>query len=308
MFRVLVAGVLDAEAERKLAAAAQIVRPPGLAEPQLASAVADCDAMVARTEVAVTRAVLAAGRRLRVVGVAGVGVDRVDTSAAAELGIRVLHVPAASSDAVAEFTVALMLQLLRPIPRLAEAYRSGRFHEARRAAHGDELRELTIGIVGMGRIGSRVGRICRAGIGATVLYNDVVDVGPLGYEATSVEKRDLWAAADVITLHVPLTDATRRLIDASVLSRVRPSALLVNTARGAVVDTDALTAALRERRLAAAALDVTDPEPLPPEHPLFSLEHCLLTPHVAARTRGGLRRMFEVVDDVLRCLRGEAAP
>jgi D-3-phosphoglycerate dehydrogenase len=304
MFKVLLAGALDPESEARLEAATHVVRAPaGGDERTLCELIADCDGLVARTETRVTRLVLSAGRRLRVVGIAGVGLEHVDVAAAEELGISVLNVPAAASDAVAEFTVALMLQLLRPIPRLARAYRDGNFRAARQAPHGRELRQLTVGIVGMGRIGSRVARICAAGCGARVLYNDIVEVGPFAYPAQAVDKATIWSQGDIVSLHVPLTDKTRGLVNAEVLARFRPSALLINTARGAVLDTAALTTALQAGRIAGAALDVTAPEPLPPVHPLFACENCILTPHVAARTFGGLRRMFGVVDAVLDSLR-----
>ena len=154
----------------------------------------------------------------------------------------------------------------------------------------------------MGRIGSRVGRICAAGCGARVLYNDIIDVGPLAYPAQAVDKPTIWSQSDIVTLHVPLTDQTRGLVNAEVLAQFRPTAFLVNTARGAIVDTGALTAALQTGRLGGAALDVTFPEPLPPDDPLFACDNCILTPHVAARTIGGLQRMFGVVDDVLAYL------
>lgn len=303
-FRVLVPLPLDAAAEARLAAEAEIVRCDA-GEEAICRAIVDCDALVARTHLPVTRRILEAGGRLRVVGVAGVGLDNVDERAAAERGIAVLHTPAASSDAVAELTVAFMLLWQRPIPRLADAYRNGRFRQAREAPHGRELRELTIGIVGMGRIGARVGRICAAGLGARVIYNDILPVGPFDFAASPVEKDSLWREADVVTLHVPLTDATRGLIDARILARLRTGALLINTSRGAVVDTPALLAALRSGRM-SAALDVADPEPLPPDHPLLNLPNCVVTPHIAARTEGGLRRMFDVVDQVAAFLRDRA--
>ena len=301
-FKVLLAERLDGDSERRLEAGAVVVRPSASDEETLCTAIVDCDALVARTHTRVTRSLLAAGKRLRVVGVAGVGLDRVDVAAATELGVTVLHTPAAASDAVAEFTVALMLQLQRPVPRLANAYSRGQFREVRDETHGSELRELTIGIVGMGRIGSRVGRICSAGLGAKVLYNDIVEIGPLPFGASAVDKPTLWAESDIVTLHVPATDLTRGVVDTNVLAQMRRSAYLINTARGAVVDTAALTAALEQGGIAGAALDVVEPEPLPREYPLFALENCILTPHIASRTHGGLRRMCAVVDDVLAFL------
>ncbi|MEW6200027.1 MAG: NAD(P)-dependent oxidoreductase [Planctomycetota bacterium] len=304
MHRILLVGRLEPDAEQRLAAAAQVVRAPSADEATLVRLIADCDALIVRTHTRVNRELLAAGRRLRVVGVAGVGTDLVDTAAAEALGIHLVNTPGAATAAVADLTLALILLLLRPVPRLAAAYQRGEFWAARAQPHGPELCELTVGIVGMGRIGSRVGRICAAGFGARVLYNDIVPVGPFDFPAESVDKPTLWARSDVVSLHVPLTDLTRGLVNSDVLARMRPAARLINTARGAVVDTMALTAALQDGRLAGAALDVTDPEPLPPDHPLFACDRCLLTPHVAARTPGGLRRMSGVVDDVLAVLSG----
>lgn len=305
MHKILLADALDAEAEASLAAAAEVIRAPRADEATLCALVADCDAIVARTHNPVTRAVLRAGRKLRVVGIAGVGVDRVDIDAAREYGIAVINTPGAATHAVADLALAFMLQLLRPIPKLCDEYRAERFQAARAVPHGRELSELTVGIVGMGRIGSRVGRICAAGFGMRVLFNDIIDVGPFEFACEAVEKDTLWSNSDIVTLHVPLTPETRRLVDARVLARFRPGALLINTARGGVVDSGALVEALRIGRLGGVALDVTDPEPLPMEHPLFTCARCIITPHIAARTHRGFRNMCAVVDDVLAVLAGQ---
>jgi phosphoglycerate dehydrogenase-like enzyme len=299
---VLLIQPLDGPAEVRLRQGAEVMTPRSLDEGDIAEAAARCDAIVARTARPITRRILEAGRRLRVVGVAAVGVDHVDRVAAAELGIAVLNRAEAASDAVAEFTVALMLELLRPTKRLQAEYARGRFAEARAAAHGRELRDLTVGIVGLGRIGGRVGRICSAGFGARVLYNDIVEVPTPAFEAIPTDKDRVWAESDIVTLHVPLTADTRGMIGAGSLDHCKPGAMLINTARGKVVDTAALTAALQSGRLSGAGLDVIDPEPLPPEHPLWTCESVILTPHAASRTHGGLRRMFDIVEDVLSFL------
>lgn len=303
--KILLTDSLSPEVEARLGTTADMLRAERNDEASLLAVIRGCDALIARTHTPVSRRLLQEADRLRVVGVAGVGVDRVDLAAARERGIVVLNTPAAASDAAAEFTVTLMLNLLRPVPRLSRQYQKGEFAATRAKPHGSELRELTVGIVGMGRIGSRVGRICAAGFGAKVLYNDIRPVGPFEFAAEAVDKSTLWRESDIVSLHLPLTDDTRGLIDTTTLSQFRPDALLVNAARGAIVKTDDLTQALGVGRIAGAALDVTDPEPLPPEHPLFSFENCLLTPHVAARTFGGLQRMLAVADDVLAFLRGE---
>jgi phosphoglycerate dehydrogenase-like enzyme len=299
--RILLTQPLDDDAERRLQAVADIIRPAE--QTALTEFVRDCDGMIARTHTPITRNLLEAGEHLKVVGIAGVGLDRVDVAAAESLGIRVVHTPAAASDAVSELTVLLMLELLRPVRKLSEAYARGAFAAARRNPHGSELRDLTVGVIGMGRIGARVGRICAAGFGARVMYNDIAQVGPFAFEAIAVEKATLYREADIVTLHVPLTSQTTGMMNTATLSQCKPGARLINTARGTVVDTDALVTALLTGQLAGAGLDTTDPEPLPGDHPLFSLENCIVTPHIAARTHGGLRRMFDVVDLVLDALR-----
>ncbi len=302
--KILLAGGLDTETERRLAERSDLHRAPALDEQTLCAVMTDCVGLIARTHVPVTRRVLEAGSALRVVGVAGVGTDRVDTVAAREIGIEVLNTPDAASDAVADLALLLMLSLLRPIQHLSARYRAGEFADARRLPHGDELHQKTIGIVGMGRIGSRVARRCAAGFGARVMYNDIVPVGPFDFDVGKVEKEQLWRECDIISLHVPLTPDTRGLVDATVLNQMGADALLINTARGAVVDTAALTTALQDGQIGGAGLDVTDPEPLPAEHPLFLEERCIITPHVAARTQLGIRRMYAVADAVLEYLAG----
>ncbi|MCA9242642.1 MAG: hypothetical protein KDA32_01710 [Phycisphaerales bacterium] len=299
--RVLLPVPLTPVAEARLERRAEVIRPPDTKAETLLQLVANCDAILARTNVRIDRAFLAAGRRLRVVGVAGVGTDRVDLAAAAEMGISVLSTPEAASDAVAEFTLGLLLSLMRPIAGSAAMYRDGRFAEARREPHGVELRGKTVGIVGMGRIGSRVARTMSRGFDARIVYTDIIDISVPDVAATRIELCELLETAEVVSLHTPLTDATRGMIDAAALARMREHAFLINTARGAVIDTVALVETLRAGRI-RAALDVTDPEPLPTDHPLFSLPNCLLTPHVAARTHAGMERMMGVVDEVLTFL------
>ncbi|MGE3181655.1 MAG: 2-hydroxyacid dehydrogenase [Phycisphaerae bacterium] len=301
--RVLLAAPLDEVAEQRLAAAAVVVRAPGNKEDALRSLIGDCDAIVARTNTPITRRVLEAGQpRLRIVGVAGVGLDLVDVDAAREFGVRVVNRATAAPDAVAEFTVALILTQVRPYEKLQRGYRAGEFDALRRGADGRELGELTVGIIGMGNIGVRVGRICAAGFGATVLYHDIREIPELPFAARAVAHAEIWSACDVVTLHVPLTPATRGMVNRSVLSAAVRRPILINTARGGVVHTDDLTEALKKGWIFAAALDVTEPEPLPADHPLRFLPNCAITPHVASRSVSGMRRMFDVVDDVIEGL------
>ncbi|MCP4639849.1 MAG: hydroxyacid dehydrogenase, partial [bacterium] len=251
-------------------------------------------------------AVIDAGTKLKVIGRGGVGLENIDLPAARSRGVTVVYTPAAASDSVAEYTVGLMLALERHVVRGDAMVRGGHFREARSELIGRELRGLAMGIVGLGRIGRRVGRIAHAGLGMTVLYNDVVEITNLDYEAQSVGKDRIWAESDVVSLHVPLTRLTCHLVDGAVLSRLKPTSTLINTSRGAVVHGGALARALAAGRLAGAATDVYETEPPPVDDPLLTAPNVLLSPHVAARTRTGLARMNDVVDDVIAVLSGSA--
>ncbi len=277
---------------------------PDHEEATLLEAVGDCDALLVRTRTRVTRAVLERASRLRVIGRAGVGLDNVDLPAARARGIVVVHTPYAATDAVADLTVGLMISLLRKIHASDAGVRAGRFFETREACIGMELRELTLGIVGMGRIGQAVAERCRHGFGMTILYNDIIRAGHLDVVATVVAKQELYERSDVVSLHVPLTRQTTRMIDAQSLASFKKGSALVNTSRGAVVDGTALAKALSDGHLAGAALDVFDPEPLPPDHPLRTAPNTLFTPHLGARSHSGLQRMNEVVEDVIAVLEG----
>lgn len=303
--KIVVAQPLSASAMERLAAVGDVTLLEQRDEPALIAAVADADALVIRTHARVTRGVIEAGKRLRVIGRAGVGLDNVDLAAAREHGIPVVYTPAASTHAVADFAVGLILATQRRIARLDQEIRTGDFAALRsRPPSASELRHQTIGIIGMGRIGSQVARRAAMGFSMPVLYNDIRPVGPFSFPATSISRDDLLAAADIVSLHVPLTPLTRGMIDAAALSRMKPGAYMINTSRGPVVVAADLAKALHEGRLAGAALDVFDVEPPPPDHPLRSAPNCVLTPHVAARSREGLAAMNDVVDDVIAVLQG----
>ena len=304
-FDILVTEALDDSALERLGRIGRVSLVSAGDEATLIREVAKVDALVVRTYTKVTATVIEAGARLKVIGRAGVGLENIDVKAARRHGIEVVHTPAAASDSVAEFTIGLMLALERHIVRGDAMARGGRFLEARGTLVGRQLRGLRLGIVGMGRIGRRVGRIARNGLGMTISYNDIVEIRDLDYEATPVEKGRIWAESDVVSMHVPLTRLTRHLINAHVLARFRPTTTLINTARGAVVDTSALASALSAGQLAGAAIDVHTPEPPPADHALLSAPNVLLTPHIAARTDAGMARMNDVVDDVIAVLTGQ---
>jgi phosphoglycerate dehydrogenase-like enzyme len=163
---------------------------------------------------------------------------------------------------------------------------------------------MTLGIIGFGRIGQCLAGIARRAFGMSILFNDILPIPDEEIVAHAVGKDEIYAEADVVSLHVPLTPASRGLINAATLRKMKSTALLINTARGAVVDAAALAAALDAGVIAGAAIDVFDPEPPPPDHPLFSSPRCILTPHIGSRTASSLAAMNDVVDDVIAVLRG----
>jgi len=302
--RIVVAEPFDDGALDRLRAVGELVMLSAPDEASLMVSVDRADALLVRSYAQVTGRVIASAGRLRVIGRGGSGLENIDLVAARQRGVTVVHTPAAATRAVAEFALGLILALERRITVGAAMTAGDSFHEARRTLRGRELAGMTLGIVGLGRIGTTLAAICRHGLGMRIIYNDIVEMGCLGFAAESVSADRLIRDADIISLHVPLTDRTRGLIGASELKRMKPTATLINTARGAIVDSVALAAALGGGDLAGAALDVHDPEPIPPDHPIRSAPNVILTPHIAARTASGWSRMNDVVDDVIAVLQG----
>jgi D-3-phosphoglycerate dehydrogenase / 2-oxoglutarate reductase len=269
----LVAGVLGD--------AVSFVPDPGPAD--LAAAVG----AIARADAVVDAAFLDRTPLLRVIARTGVGVDLVDLEAASARGITVVVTPGSGTRAVAEGVLALALHLVKRLGRLTDLVREGRWAERSRIQVGD-LDGATIGIVGYGRIGRRVGELAGA-FGMRVLAHDPFSPPPP--EVDCPDLGTLAAASDVLTLHAPLTDQTRHLVDQAFLAGARPGAILVNCGRGGLLDLDAVLAALQTGRLAGVGLDVFDPEP-PPHHPLFDHPDVVLTPHLMGLTRRATAATF----------------
>jgi glyoxylate reductase len=247
---------------------------------------------------------------LRVVSNMAVGYDNVDLEACAARGIPVGNTPGVLTDATADLTMALLLAAARRIDEAARDAREGRWHTWTPDGWlGVELRGTTLGIIGLGKIGLAVAERAR-GFGMRIVYaarSEHPEAAKVG--ATRLSLEELLASSDFVSLHVPLTEATTRMIDAAALAKIKRGAILINTARGPVVDQDAVVAALREGRLRAAALDVTTPEPLPIDHPLFSTPGCLIVPHIGSATETTRRRMAELACmNLLAGVRGEPLP
>ncbi|MGC8838143.1 MAG: hydroxyacid dehydrogenase [Anaerolineae bacterium] len=241
---------------------------------------------------------------LRAIGRKGVGVDNIDLEAARARGIFVLNTPLAPVEPVAELTLGFMIALARGLLRADCATRQGDW-EVRLRHKGPELLGKTLGLVGFGRIGQRVAELVQP-LRMRVLYYDVCRYpeaeARLG--ATPVPLAALFREADWVSVHLPLTEETRHLIGRDLLALMKPSAYFINVARGPVVDEAALVEALRERRIAGAALDVFAHEPLAPEHPLCGLDNVILTPHIGGLSQEGELAMSMVVRDILAVLEG----
>ncbi|WP_245835846.1 2-hydroxyacid dehydrogenase [Mycobacterium rhizamassiliense] len=243
------------------------------------------------------------GTRLRLVQKLGAGVNTIDVATATQRGIAVANMPGANAPSVAEGTVLLMLAALRTLPALDRATRQGRGWPTDPAL-GETVRDLgscTVGLVGYGNIAKRVAAIVGA-MGADVVHTSTRDDGRPGWRPLP----DLLSASDIVSLHLPLTDRTHHLLNRDAIARMKPSAVLVNTSRGAVVDEAALVEALRDGRLAAAGLDVFEAEPVAPDNALLSLDNVVLTPHVTWYTADTMRRyLTEAVANCRRLHDGE---
>lgn len=261
------------------------------------------EAVVARTA-HYTRKVMEAGKNLKIIARYGVGLDAIDLEAAEELGLWVTYTPAANYTTVAEHTVGLMLVCARSMAVSIAENKAGNF-AFRNTSVGCDLMGKTVGIVGFGKIGRHVAKICKDGLGMNVIaYDPYVDSAsvPDGVELTRDWDR-AFREADFINCHMPLTDSTRGVIGAREFSLMKPTAFLINAARGGVIDEAAMIEALQKGRIAGAGLDVTEKEPPEKDSPLFRMPNVNVTPHMASFTRESYDRMArhtaQCIDEVL---------
>lgn len=252
-----------------------------------------------------------AAPRLKVISQVAVGYDNIDVQAATERGIKVGNTPGVLTDATADFTFALLMAAARRIGEAIEYVHEGRWQTwGLTTLLGQDVHRATLGIIGFGRIGQALARRAQ-GFNMRTLYHDNKRVpeaeSQYGAEYRSFE--ELLAEADFVSLHVPLNESTHYLIDAPALVHMKPTATLINTSRGAVIDPEALYEALRTGAIAAAALDVTEPEPLPADHKLLRLPNLIVTPHIASATVTSRNQMAQMaVRNLLAGLRDEQLP
>ena len=261
---------------------------------------ANADALLSLLTDRIDRELIDAAPELRAISNYAVGVDNVDVTAATERGLPVGNTPDVLTASTADLAVALMLGIARRVAEGDALVRRGDWSTWEPDFFlGDDLHGATVGIVGLGRIGRAVARRVE-GFGCTVLHTS---------RSGGVELADLLERSDFVTLHCPLTDDTRGLIGEDALGRMKDTAYLVNTARGTIVDPAALARALHDGAIAGAALDVTDPEPLPGDHPLLEAPNLVVVPHVGSATHGTRAAMADLaVDNLLAALRGERMP
>lgn len=280
-------------------------------DPKLEEFLGEAEGLLTLLTIPVTEALLRQCPRLRVVSNMAVGVDNIDLAACTRRGIPVGNTPGVLTAGTADLAIALLLGIARRLEQATGDARQGRWKTWSPTGWlGADLDGATLGIVGFGKIGQAVARRAH-GFGLRLLYSDPSRHPELedALGAQRVPLEQLLGVSDFVSLHVPLTPETRSLIDSQALKRMKPSAYLINTARGPVIEQAALVEALQKGWIAGAALDVTDPEPLPPSHPLYSAPNCLITPHIGSATTNTRRRMAELAaENLLAGLSGERLP
>jgi D-3-phosphoglycerate dehydrogenase/(S)-sulfolactate dehydrogenase len=299
--RVLISDDLSPEAKSILERipGAQVEFKPGLKPAELLQIIGQYEALAVRSATKVTAEVLAAATNLRVIGRAGTGVDNIDLAAATRRGVVVMNAPGGNSVSVAEHTLALLLSLARSIADASQSTRAGRWEKKKYSA-GRELAGKTLGVVGTGNIGQLVVQRAKA-FGMKVIAYDpfLSEDAALKLGVEPVELPELFRRSDAITLHVPLTEQTKNMVNAATLLQMKPGALLVNCARGGLVDERAVADALTSKYLGGAALDVFENEPPPADHPLFSCENFIGTPHLGGSTEDAQQNVAVIVCEAM---------
>lgn len=309
--RVLVVEPIHDDGIRLLESSCDLVLlSEGAVEATLLSHAMSIDAVISRGFIRITRGFLEAAERLRVIAVHGVGTDHVDLEAADDLGITVFNTPQALTESVAELTISLILALLRRVVSADGAVRTGQWSRKYSDLIGSELKGKTVGLIGVGRIGSAVARRLKV-FNSDLIYFDIAENEDLEVELgiKRVTLNELLSKSDIITIHVPLTHGTENMISDREFGLMKKGVYLVNTARGKVIDEDALVVALNCSKVAGVALDVLSVEPPSPSNPLLRLENVLLTPHVGASTIEAMRRMsVQCAEGILRFFDGLPPP
>ena len=302
-FKILITDGLDSTGQSILRASAEVDDRNNISADDLLKAISDYDALIVRGRTKVTAAVLEAGKRLKVIGRAGVGVDNIDLEAAKKRGVTVVNAPLSTTLAVAELTFALLLALAREIPRGDAGMKAGNW--LKKELEGVELNGKTLGIIGFGRIGAEVGKRAAAFGMNVIAYDPLIsedEIKQRGAEPVSIQ--DLYAWSDFISLHLPLNVQTRDMLGPLAFSQMKDGVRIVSAARGGIIDESALVAALQSGKVAGAALDVFGQEP-PGLTEAVSHPRVIATPHIGAQTVEAQSRASEdIATEVLSALQG----
>ncbi len=304
-WKILLTDGLEDNGRAILGAAAEVVDRTGIGADDLLKEIGEYDALIVRGRTKVTPAVLAAATSLKVAGRAGVGVDNIDLNAARERGVIVVNSPLATTVAVAELTMALMLSVCREIARADATMKAGKW--IKKELEGGELYNKTLGVIGFGRIGAGVAQRAHA-FGMSILgYDPLIPADEISRRGGRPVSLDvLFAESDVITLHIPLTADSRNLLNAEAFAKMKDGVRIVCAARGGVLDEEALLAALESGKVASAGLDVFATEP-PGATALVMHPHVICTPHIGAQTvEAQQRAAADIASEVLAALRGDA--
>lgn len=304
-YNILITHAIHPKAHARLAQQANVHVLNDTTQKGLIKAIEDIDALLVRMPV--TPAAIRAGRKLRVVARHGVGLDYIPVETCTELRIPVVFTPDANTESVAEHVVGTMIALAHQIVRADRAVRANRW-AVRDSILGFDIRGRTLGVIGVGRIGTRVAEICKGAFAMRVLGYDP-NLEPSVIAARGAEPRtlhQLLAESEILTLHTPATKANHHLIDADAIACMKRGSLLINHARGSLVDTAALTQAVKSGQIGGAAVDVLEQEPPGSDLEFPMLENVIVTPHSAALTDEAMLRMgSDAGDDIMRVLRGE---
>ena len=301
--KILVADLIVEEGIQSLRSYAQVDIKTKLDPEQLKAIIGDYDALIVRSQTQVGVEVIESGKKLKVIGRAGVGTDNIDVDAATKNGIVVVNAPTSNTVAAAEHTIALMLALARNVPQANSRLKSGKWQ--REEMVGTELRDKTLGIIGLGNVGSGVANRAQAFEMHVVAHDPFVSKDyARNLEVDLVSLDQLLREADFITLHVPLTAATKKLIGNKELAKLKPTARIINCARGGLIDEEAIIKAIKTGKIAGAAFDVFDKEPVT-DSPLFKEDKIIVTPHLGASTIEAQTSIAkDIAEEVLAVLQG----
>ncbi len=304
LYEIVVAEAFSPEAISRLQQIGQVTVLNDAAPETMMAALTTADALLVRSKAHVTARIIDAAPNLKVIGRASATADHIDLRAARRRNIHVVYAPQVAVTSTAEFTLAMIMALHRRLHIFDRQIREGQF-DALRSPAGREMSRETLGLWGLDPVAERLGKLVTTAFGLRILYHDPAGRDPVDFKGEAVDMETLLAESDFLSMHLPQSAETKGILNAQRIAKLKPTAVVVNTARGSLIDTVALAHALKKGDIAGAGLDVFEVEPLPADHPIRRAPRCILTPHVAGATLDASSERFNVADDVVRVLTGE---